>query len=126
MPANVTVTQRTAGHGTANPLPIVAPNAAAPEIVYMYFNTLDVNRLGHGGPSSVWSGSFVTSTNVASVEVRTNLFSIDVPRKAFGRFAFSVDVLDLPPIFVRAYRLRVLARNSAGVIAEEDLPFRIR
>ncbi len=57
---------------------------------------------------------FVTTTNVASVEVRTNLFSINVPRVAYGRFAFRLDVLDTPPIFVRPYRLRVIARNSAG------------
>ena len=86
----------------------------------MYFNTLDLKRLG------VWSGSFITSTNVASVEVRTNLFSIDVPRKNYGRFAFTVDVLDLPPIFIRDYRLRVIARNSAGNAYEEDLPLWIR
>jgi hypothetical protein len=86
----------------------------------MRFSSLDVRRGGR------WSGEFVTGTNVASVEVRTNLFSIDVPRRTYGRFAFTLDVLDTPPIFVRAYRLRVIARNSAGKAYEEDLPFRIR
>lgn len=73
-----------------------------------------------------WSGRIVTSTNVASVEVRTNLFSIDVPRRAYGDFRFSLRVYDVPPIFIRAYRVRVIARNTAGQSAEEDLPFRIR
>ena len=68
----------------------------------------------------------MTGTNVASIEVRTNLFSINVPRIKPGRFAFTFTVLDTPPIFVRAYRLRVIARNSAGHAYEEDLPFRIR
>lgn len=86
----------------------------------MSFNSLDVRR------GSVWTGKFITTTNTASVEVRTNLFSIDVPRKDFGKFAFDVDVLDLPPIFIRDYRLRVIARNSAGEEFEEDLPFHIR
>lgn len=86
----------------------------------MRFSSLDVRR------GQRWSGSFVTGTNVASVEVRTNLFSIDVPRRAPGRFAFLLDVLDTPPIFVRAYRLRVIARNSVGDRYEENLPFRIR
>jgi hypothetical protein len=86
----------------------------------MRFSSLDVRRGGR------WSGEFVTGTNVASVEVRTNLFSIDVPRRTYGRFVFTLDVLDTPPIFVRAYRLRVIARNSAGQAYEEDLPFRIR
>jgi hypothetical protein len=102
------------------PTPRVEPNDALPRILAMRFSSLDVRRGGR------WSGEFVTGTNVASVEVRTNLFSIDVPRRTYGRFAFTLDVLDTPPIFVRAYRLRVIARNSAGKAYEEDLPFRIR
>ena len=108
------------GNPAPMPTPRIARNDARPHILGMHFSSLDVAR------GSTWSGTFVTSTNVASIEVRTNLFSIDVPRKAFGRFAFTLDVLDTPPIFVRAYRLRVLARNSAGTIEEQDLPFRIR
>lgn len=91
-----------------------------PRIVALQFSSLDVRRGSH------WSGTIVTSTNVASVEVRTNLFSIDVPRTEFGRFAFDADVVDLPPIFIRPYRLRVIARNAEGVAVEEDLPFQLR
>jgi hypothetical protein len=86
----------------------------------MHFSTLDVRRGGR------WSGEFVTGTSVASIEVRTNLFSVDVPRIGYGRFAFDLDVLDAPPIFVRPYRLRVIARNSAGAEYEQDLPLWIR
>lgn len=86
----------------------------------MRFSSLDVRR------GERWSGRFVTGTNVASLEVRTSLFSINVPKLQPGRFIFVVDVLDMPPIFVRSYRLRVIARNSAGSEYEEDLPFRIR
>lgn len=108
------------GASTALPAPRVEPNAAPPRILGMRFSALEVRRGGR------WSGQFVTGTNVASVEVRTNLFSIDVPRTAFGRFAFKLDVLDVPTIFVRPYRLRVIARNSAGTELEEDLPFEIQ
>jgi len=108
------------GKTVALPTPQIARNNAPPRLLAMHFSSLDVTR------GSTWSGSFVTTTNVASVEVRTNLFSIDVPRKEFGQFAFTLDVFDTPPIFIRSYRLRVLARNSAGVIEEQDLPFRIR
>jgi len=102
------------------PSPAVASNDAPPQIQAMHFSSLDVRR----GQS--WSAAFVTSSNVASVEVRNNLFSINVPRTGFGRFAFALDLLDTPPIFVRGYRLRVIARNSAGREAEEDMPMRIR
>jgi hypothetical protein len=37
-----------------------------------------------------------------------------------------LNVLDTPPIFVRAYALRIIARNSAGSEYEEDLPFHLR
>lgn len=104
----------------AMPSPALARNGARPRVLAMHFSSLNVARGGR------WSGEFVTGSNVASVEVRTNLFSIDVPRTQIGRFAFDLNVLDTPPIFVRKYRLRVIARNSAGVTSETDLPFEIR
>jgi hypothetical protein len=113
-PANVAVGL------TTLPAPRVEPNGAPPLILGMRFSSLDVAR------GQRWSAAIVTGTNVASVEVRTNLFSINVPKRAPGRFSFVLDVLDTPPIFVRAYRLRVIARNSAGTKYEENLPFRIR
>jgi hypothetical protein len=113
-PANVAVGL------AALPTPRLEPNEAPPRILAMRFSSLDVRR------GERWSAAIVTGTNVASVEVRTNLFSINVPKGAPGRFSFVLNVLDTPPIFVRAYTLRVIARNSAGAEFEEDLPFRIR
>lgn len=115
VPANATF-----GARPALPAPNLAAPNARPRILAIWLSGNDVRR-----PEN-WSGEIVTSTNVASVEVRTNLFSIDVPRRAFGRFAFRLHVFDVPPIFIRAYDLRVIARNAAGAEAEEDLPFRIR
>ena len=108
------------GAARALPTPRVEPRDAPPQILAMHFSSLDVRR------GERFSGEFVTGTNVASIEVRTNLFSIDVPHTGAGRFAFQLDVLDAPPIFIRPYRLRVIARNSAGVEFEQDLPFQIR
>lgn len=102
------------------PTPAHASNGAPPRILAMRFSGRVVRR----GES--WTGTIVTTTNVASLEVRTSLFSIDVPRTSFGRFSFDLHVLDVPPIFIRAYRVRAIARNSAGVQAEEDFPLRIR
>lgn len=117
MPSNASVGPLAAASSSK---PVSLENDAAPQLLSVRFTSLDVKR------GERWSGAFVTSTNVASVEVRTPLFSIDVPRSSFGRFAFAVDVLDVPPIFVRPYRLEVIARNSAGSSVAEDLPFRIR
>lgn len=86
----------------------------------MHFSADEVRR------GQTWSGEIITTTNVASIEVRSNFFSINVPRRDFGRFVFNLRVYDVPPIFVRAYRIRVIARNSAGQAVEENFPFRIR
>lgn len=115
VPANVSF-----GSAPLGMAPITAPNDAPPRILAMRFSGDDVRR------GTTWSGQIVTGTNVASVEVRTSLFSIDVPRTEFGRFAFQLHVFDAPPIFIRAYQVRVIARNSRGVEAEEDFPMRIR
>ncbi|HEY8322781.1 MAG TPA: hypothetical protein VIG46_13405 [Candidatus Baltobacteraceae bacterium] len=114
-PANVT-----RGAAAPSAMPAVRAGDATPELLAANFSSLVARR------GQTWAGQFVTSTNVASVEVRTNLFSIDVPRTQFGRFAFSVDLLDVPSVFVRKYALRVIVRNSAGAETEEDVPFEIR
>ena len=98
------------------PTPEILGNEAPPKLLAMHFSSLDLRR------GTTWHGSFVTSTNTASVEMRTNLFSIDVPRTRFGEFSFSLALFDWPPIFTRSYALRVIARNSAGVRSEQDLP----
>lgn len=116
MPANVRV-------GGAEPPLVIAPvlrSDAPAQIEWIWFNSLDVAR-GHR-----WSGKIETSSNVASVEVRSNLFSITANRVNFGRFRFATDVVDVPSIFIRRYNVRVIARNAAGAEAEVDVPFRIR
>lgn len=115
VPANISFS------GTPSlPTPAAAANDAPPKILAMHFSGDEVRR------GQTWSGQIITTTNVASVEVRSNLFSINVPRRNFGRFAFTLRVFDVPPIFVRAYQIRVIARNSAGQAVEEHFPFRIR
>ena len=105
------------GRTTATMLtPEVLGNDAPPRVLAMDFSSLDLRR------GTTWSGRFVPSTNTASVEVRMNLFSIDVPRTKVGEFSFSLALFDWPPIFTRSYALRVIARNSAGMRSEQDLP----
>ncbi len=100
------------------PTAALAPPNVVPAILRIHLNALRVR------PGEVWSGRIATGTNVASVEIRTELFSFNAQRTAFGQFAFTQRIIDLPGIFQRGYVLRVIARNAAGLSTEEDLPFR--
>jgi cytochrome oxidase Cu insertion factor (SCO1/SenC/PrrC family) len=74
---------------------------------------------------TVWDGDVVASTNTARVEFATNLFDFSAPRTQPGRFHFRFRMIDVPETLVRPYILHVIARNTAGVPQEIDLPFRI-
>ena len=118
MPDNVSTSNVSGARAFA--VPMSSPGSP-PQIVHIAYEP-SVTR----GPDQRFSGTIWASSNVASVEVRTNLFSINARKTGAGLFRFDALVYDLPPIFVRPYRLRVIARTTEGVEAEEDLPFRIR
>jgi hypothetical protein len=75
---------------------------------------------------STWSGKISTSSNAASVEVRTDSFSFSVPRVRAGQFAFSYAIPDLPPYLRRRFALHVVARNAAGDRTDESFPIEIQ
>jgi hypothetical protein len=102
------------------PTPRAEPLDARPEIQAMRFSTLNA-ALG-----TDWNGDFRASTNTASIEVLgTNLFSFSVPKTGVGAFHFNFHIIDVPAFFIRPYSLHVIARNTAGVKSEIDVPFRI-
>jgi hypothetical protein len=101
----------------ATPRPALSGNPA--QIQAMWFSTLDV-PLG-----SDWDGEFVATTNTSGIDVATNLFVFAVPRLSPGRFRFHIRMMDAPVGFVRAYPLRIIARNAAGAEVETVIPFRI-
>jgi hypothetical protein len=101
------------------PTPRTAAHEAPPAIVAMHFSSLLV-PLG-----SDWDGDMVTTSNTASVEIFTNLYSFEVPKVGTGRFRFAVHLFDLPAFLVRPYTLHVIARNAAGTRADTTVPFEI-
>lgn len=112
VPANVRVGGTP---GTPPPAPVAAPSAS-PRIVSVWLSETGI------APLERFSGTVTTSTNVASVEMRTETFSYNVPRHAFGQFSFSYVMPELPPPARRHYLLRVIARNAAGVQDIEGIP----
>jgi hypothetical protein len=77
-------------------------------------------------PGTEWTGRIATTTNVASVEIRTESFSFNATRIAFGQFVFDQHVLDIVPQYKRAYTLHVIARNAAGVQDVRLIPIVLR
>ncbi|MBV9102089.1 MAG: hypothetical protein JO060_00775 [Candidatus Eremiobacteraeota bacterium] len=116
VPSNVTVGQRRA---TLAPGPNV-DFASPPRISAVWLSSLTLRR------GEAWAGEISTSSNTASVEVRTDSFSFSVPRVRIGEFAFSYAIPDLPPYLRRPFLLHVVARNAGGDRLEETLPIEIK
>jgi hypothetical protein len=102
------------------PTPQIAPPQAPPHILALWMNRTELI------PGHRWFGKIVTSTNVASVEIRTESFSFTADRRAFGVFEFAQELLDIVPQYRRAYVLHVIARNTNGVTDERLIPIQIR
>lgn len=116
VPGNVTVGERPASLSAGPNVDFASP----PEIHAIWFSSLALER------GATWSGEIATSSNVASVEVRTDSFSFSVPRRRVGTFGFSYEIPDLPPYLRRPFVLHVVARNAAGDRSDEMLPIEIR
>jgi len=105
-PANLVVAPR---EPAARPTAQVRAPDAPPHIVRIWMSTLTLR------PGAWFDGTIVTSTNVASVEVRTAAFSINSAHVAPGLFQFHTRVLEVPPLSrLHSYELNVIARNTAG------------
>jgi hypothetical protein len=93
------------------PWPGAIANApdAPPHIIALWMNSTSIV------PGRQWFGRIATTTNVASVEIRTESFSFNATRIAFGQFVFLQHVLDIVPQYKRPYALQIIARNAAGV-----------
>ena len=117
--------------GSAPPSPVAAPTPApkrvpirpadaAPKIVSVSVS----QRTMH--PGQTISGTVLTSSNVASVEVRIATYSIDMQKVGVGRFAMAYTVPNVPVFFRGNYTMQVIARNSAGDQASRGIPITIR
>ena len=116
VPANVRVG---GSPGTLPPAPIARPSAS-PRIVSVWLSATTI------APMQRFDGAITTSTNVASVEMRTETFSYEVPRVAFGRFEFHYVMPELPPPARRHYLLWIIARNAAGIEDVEGVPILLK
>lgn len=63
---------------------------------------------------NAWSGTIITTTNVASVVIDAAFFAFVVPRKTFGAFEFHTRVLAVPDIYRQRVYGSITAYNTAG------------
>jgi hypothetical protein len=110
---------------TAVPVPkhvaiLRLPPDAPPQILSVAISETTV----HSGDTV--SGTVLTTSNVASVEVRVATFGRGLSKAGVGRFTLTYPVGNLP-FFVRGtYAMHVIARNTAGASTETSVPITVR
>jgi hypothetical protein len=99
------------GLPTPEPTPLNVP----PKILAVQ---LSPSRVKAG---DTWNGDIMTTTNVASLEVRTPSFQFNARRIDYGEFNFSIRVPSIPPQSRRLYAVVFTARNPRGIAAERNV-----
>ena len=87
-----------------------APPNAPPRIV-----RVDVPTVVHGGGTLV--AHVVTTSNVASCELRVFGTVIPLQRPTYGNFVLRYGIPNLPGVFHRTYDVEFTAHNAAGATA---------
>ncbi|HKU68492.1 MAG TPA: hypothetical protein VJP85_12010 [Candidatus Baltobacteraceae bacterium] len=113
-------TPTTAPFPTPLPTPLALPNDAPPQILAIQLS----DPVFHSG--ELVTGTIITSTNVAAVEIRMMGHARRVPRTDFGVFQMSYTMPRVPFWMRKTYTAHVVAMNSAGTEAERDVTVSIR
>lgn len=99
-------------------VPMRPPNAP-PQIVDVEINSTNV-----GSGDTLW-GKVLTSSNVASVEVRVANVGVGLNKVGVGRFTLAYRLGSIPFFVHGTYPMHIIARNSRGDKAERTLPLTI-
>ncbi|MGB8151941.1 MAG: hypothetical protein WCE97_12195 [Candidatus Cybelea sp.] len=104
------------------PTPTIAilPPDAAPQILWWHLSSATPQA---GDTLSV---IVLTSSNVASVEVRVGGYSFNLPKTDVGRFEGAYAVPQLPFFMNHTLVLQIIARNTAGVPVENSVEIQVR
>lgn len=96
------------------------PPDAAPQIL-----SIDVDKTTVTSGDRV-SGTVLTTSNVASVEVRVAGYGVSLNKVGVGRFSLIYTLGNLP-FFVRGtYAMQVIARNARGNATQRSVPITVR
>jgi outer membrane biosynthesis protein TonB len=105
---------------TPLPTPLVLPPDAPPQILAVQLS----DPVFHGGETI--TGTIITSTNVAAVEIRLAGHSMRMPRTDFGIWSMTYKMPHVPFFYRGRYTAQIVAMNSAGAQAEQDLTVSVR
>ncbi|HEX3368698.1 MAG TPA: hypothetical protein VHS56_03905 [Candidatus Cybelea sp.] len=98
---------------------MLAPDAP-PQILWVSVSS----TTPHAG--DVVSGTVLTSSNVASVELRVGGYSLNSTKTDVGHFEWSFAVPQLPFYAPHDFALQIIARNTAGVAATTAVAMSVR
>ena len=105
---------------TPQPTPLALPADAPPQIVAVELS----DPVFHSGETV--SGTVITSTNVAAVDVRVANQSRRLPQTAPGIFSMSYTMPKIPFFLRGTYTAHIIAQNTAGITAEKDVTVSLR
>jgi hypothetical protein len=95
------------------------PPDAPPQIL-----AVQMDPVVHSGETV--TGTVITSTNVAAVEIRIAGHTARIPRVDFGVWQASVTIPHVPFFMRHKYTGQIVAMNSAGVQTARDITISIR
>jgi hypothetical protein len=96
------------------------PPDAAPQILWVGLSSATPKA---GDTLTV---TVLTSSNVASVELRAGGYGGAMPKTDVGHFESSSQVPHLPFFVGHKLTLQIIARNTAGALVERDVPIQVR
>ncbi len=102
------------------PTPLVLPDDAPPQILAVQIS----DPVVHGGETV--TGTVITSTNVAAVEIRMAGRAIRMPRTDYGVWQLTYHMPHVPFFMRGTYTAQIVAMNVAGAVAERDVAISVR
>jgi hypothetical protein len=102
------------------PTPLVLPEDAPPQILAIQLS----DPVFHSGETV--TGTIITSTNVAAVEIHLAGRTARMPRADAGVWQMTYRMPHVPFFMRRDYTAQVVAINSAGLTAVQEITVAVR
>jgi hypothetical protein len=104
----------------ATPAVVMLPPDALPQILWIGLSSTTPHA---GDPLAI---TVLASSNVASVELRVGGYGVSMNKTDVGHFESTTQVPSLPFFMNHNVTLQIIARNSAGIAIEQDVPIQAR